>query len=85
MNGPRFSKDFEVLDSSWTKFPSVSDPFAKFKYYSFHPNLDSNLKKTNRKTESLLDWMGDCGGLYDGLNLIVGSFLDFYQVYIFNS
>ena len=78
MNGPKITKDFKVLDSSWNSFPTVDDPFARYKYFSFHPSLDPDLKKMNRKTNSLLDWMGECGGLYDGLNLIVEHFLDFY-------
>ena len=78
MNGPKFSSDFKVLDSSWVNFPTVNDPYAKYKFFSFHPHLDLDLKKTNHKTNSLLDWMGECGGLYDALNLIVGHFIDFY-------
>ena len=29
----------------------------------------------NRETYSLLDWMGDCGGLFDALVLIIGFFV----------
>ena len=28
-----------------------------------------------RQTYSLLDWLGDVGGLYDGLGIVVGAFV----------
>ena len=85
MNGPKFYQDNEVKDSSWKYFPTEDNPFGKYKYYSFHPKLDPDLKKINRKTDSLLEWMGDVGGLYDGLSLIVKHLIDFYQVYFLKS
>ena len=36
--------------------------------------LKSDLIKINRKTDSLLDWLGDCGGFMESLKLI-GEFL----------
>ena len=37
----------------------------------------------NRKTDNLLDWMGDWGGLIDGLSLIAEILINNYQVYAF--
>ena len=33
------------------------------------------LTTVERQTYSLLDWIGDCGGLYDGLKLLVGKII----------
>ena len=33
-------------------------------------NMDHSLTTIERKTYSLLDWVGDIGGLFDGLRLI---------------
>ena len=78
-------KDYKVVESSWNKFPTENDPYAKYKFFSFHPILDPHLKKIFRKTDNILDWMGDCGGLYDGLNIFGRALINFYQVYFFNS
>ena len=41
--------------------------------------------KINRKTDSLLDWLGDWGGLLDGLSLIAKVIVHTYSVYMLNS
>ena len=43
--------------------------------------LSRDLLTINRKTDSLLDWMGDWGGLIDGLTLIAEILINPYQVY----
>ena len=35
----------------------------------------------NRKTDSFFDWLGDWGGLQDGLTLIVELIVNAYQIY----
>ena len=35
----------------------------------------------NRKTDSFFDWLGDWGGLQDGLTLLVEIIVQAYQVY----
>ena len=47
--------------------------------------LNSDLKKINRKTDSLLDWLGNWGGLLDGLNFVVSHLLSNYSLYALNS
>lgn len=41
-------------------------------------NLNKDLKQIDRQTYSLLDWLGDCGGLLDALvligDLLIGSY-----------
>ena len=48
-------------------------------------NLNSDLKKINRKTDSLLDWLGNWGGLLDGLNFVVKHLLSNYSLYALNA
>ena len=81
MNGPRETQDFEVKDSSWKYFPTEDDPFGKYKYYSFHPQLDKDLKKVNRKTKSLLDLLGDVGGFFRGTKILVELLVSSYNTY----
>ena len=38
-------------------------------------SLKTELKQINRKTDSFFDWLGDWGGLQDGLSLLVEIFL----------
>ena len=55
-----------VFASSWIDFPST------FKYVGFEItlNLDSNI--INRQTYSVLDWLGDIGGL-NGILLTIAE------------
>ena len=48
---------------------------------SIHPDLH----KINRKTDSLLDWLGNWGGLMDGLNFVCKNFLNNYSLYALNA
>ena len=41
-------------------------------------SLNTELKQINRKTDSFFDWLGDWGGLKDGLTLVVEIFSHFY-------
>ena len=45
----------------------------------------TDLRTINRKTPSLLDWLGDWGGLMDGLNFVGRHLLDNYAYYALNS
>ena len=60
--------------SSWDKFPSEDNPLGLYKFTSIHFELNKSLKRTDRETYSLLDWLGDCGGLLDAL-YVIGSVL----------
>ena len=53
--------------SAWDKYPTVENPLAKYKFTSLEVNLSLHKKVINRQTYSLLDWLGDFGGLIDGL------------------
>ena len=43
--------------------------------------LASDLITVNRKTDSLFDWLGECGGLLDGLHLVAELLVHSYSVY----
>ena len=44
-------------------------------------NLKPHLKTINRKTDGLLDWLGEWGGMLDGLYLIAELLIEAYNVY----
>ena len=55
---------------SSVQFPTKENPNAIFSYLSFIMTRNLDLKVHNRKTYSLLDWLGDVGGLLDGMYLL---------------
>ena len=80
----------QVLGGTETEFDGpINQRFYPFtKYYeantpifSASMTLSADLLTINRKTDSLLDWMGDWGGLIDGLTLIAEILINGYQVY----
>ena len=38
--------------------------------FSFYIKVEPNLKKISRRTESVLEWLGEWGGLLDALNFL---------------
>ena len=55
--------DILVTDSIWNKFPKESKPNRKYKYVSFKIFRDSSLRKIQRKTYGIFDWLADVGGI----------------------
>ena len=53
--------------SSWITFPTEDKPSNKFKYTSMEIKMSLDLVTWSRQTYSLLDWLGDLGGLFDAL------------------
>ena len=56
--------------SSWNKFPTKEEPSRRYKFTSLEVNLSLDKLVVNRETYSLLDWLGDLGGLFDALKLL---------------
>lgn len=56
-------------DDDLTKKPS-----GRYKFGSIEVDLNQDLHVINRQTYSLLDWLGDIGGLTDAL-LIIGKLI----------
>lgn len=57
------------VPSSWNKFPTKQSPGTRYKYTAIEINFSSDRNLINRSTYSLLDWLGDLGGLLDALYL----------------
>ena len=53
--------------SSWIYFPTEQYPSSKFKYTSMEIKMSLDLVTWTRQSYSLLDWLGDLGGLFDAL------------------
>ena len=70
-----FSEDFTFIEyshtlpipSSWNKYPTKENPSRKYKFTSWELNLSGDKKVINRETYSLLDLLGDVGGLIEAL------------------
>ena len=67
--------------SAWSQFPTTQNPDNLYKYASFEINLNKDLLQTNRQTYSLLDLLGDCGGLMDILIFIGAIFVNPISIY----
>ena len=57
--------------SSWHQFPTPTEPLNKMKYASIDILLDEQTKTWNRQTYSFFDFLGDMGGLYDCLKILI--------------
>ena len=54
-------------------------------YFWFNIGLKSDMIKTTRKTDSIFDWLGDCGGFMEALK-IIGYIIVFpYNAYALKS
>ena len=60
------------LPSSWSTYPTEDDPESPYKYASWYIRLSPDLNVVNRETYGFLDWLGDIGGLLDGLKYLFG-------------
>ena len=56
--------------SSWNVYPTRENPQGIFKYGSIEVNMSQDLITWNRQTYGLLDFIGDLGGLLDGLKFV---------------
>ena len=66
----------KILNSSTHKnFPTDQEPDNTYIFTSLYVGQGKDLTRINRRTYNLLDWLGDWGGLLDGLKLITGMLL----------
>ena len=56
--------------SSWAVFPTDEDPGTKYKFTSVWLGFSQASMVVERKTYSVLEWLGDLGGLWDALMFI---------------
>lgn len=69
------------LPSSWIYYPTVESPSTRFKFASIEINFNLDQIMWTRQTYSLLDWLGDLGGLYDALLHICGIIISPLSAY----
>lgn len=48
------------------------NPLGKYKFTSLEVNVNTSIKAYTRETYDVLSWLGDCGGLRDGV-IWIGS------------
>ena len=70
--------------SSWSD-DLIKKPDGRYKYVSMELNFSQNLHIINRDTYSLLDWLGDIGGLLDALKYLVQIIIMPYVSYTYKS
>ena len=71
-----------ALDSSsWTKFPSDTNPNGLFKYASLDFYVDRNLRSIKRQTQGFLDWLSGIGGIAGSLVNFGGVLMGPYSAY----
>ena len=56
--------------SNWNKWPTDEAPENKYKLASMIFYLSQDIVSIKRSTYSGLEWLGDIGGLYEGLNFL---------------
>ena len=62
--------DFILNPSSLNKLPTQAEPDNAYIFSSLYLGQGKDLMTINRKTYNLLDWLGDWGGLLDGLRMV---------------
>jgi len=55
------------LPSAWINYPTKENPSTKYKFISVEFTASPHITRWQRQTYSLLDWLGDLGGLFDAL------------------
>ena len=65
-----FMIDSNVRPSAWSKFPTQDNPNGKYKFTSLEITYSQDQLTFNRQTYSILEWLGDLGGLFGSLSTI---------------
>ena len=80
-----FVNNITPLFSSWSNYPTTLNPLSLYKFSSLEINLSRDLRVINRQTYSILDFLGDCGGLLDALKLLGELFANPVALYMFRT
>ena len=64
-----------MYPSIFVDYPTEENPHGRYKFISIHILLHSEIRLISRKTYSLLDWLGDWGGLLDALFMLAELFV----------
>lgn len=76
---------FQLGVSSWNLYPTEEDPGSLYKFTSLYMKVSRDLIETSRQTYSLLDWLGDCGGLLDACFFLGEALLSPFSFYVFKA
>ena len=76
--------------SAWDTYPTDENRnqdshLSKYKFTSVELVINKDLYQISRQTYGLLDWLGDCGGLFDALLLIGEIMVTPFATYALNS
>ena len=66
-------KNFPAANSNYRKWPTAENPDGIWKFGAFWIEQGQNKIFMERSTYSLLEWLGDIGGLFDALLMIGGA------------
>ena len=66
--------------SSWNE-DLIKNPGGRYKFNSMELNFSQDLILIQRQTYSILDWLGDIGGLNDALLAIIKLILTPYTLF----
>ena len=66
--------EIAVHYSSWNAFPTEADPEALYKFAGVDFSLSLDMRMYSRQTYSLLDFLGDIGGVLEFF-IYLGEFL----------
>lgn len=70
--------------SAWNVHPSQNST-GLYKFVSWELNLNQRIQVTTRLTYDFLSWLGDCGGLKDGIFWIGSIIMHAYSAYNMNT
>ena len=71
--------------SVWKDWPSEEEPENRFKFTGVEIRFSQDITIIERSTYSFLEWLGDVGGLYDGLRIFISFILSPISVFALKS
>lgn len=71
--------------SSWNAPITQDSPQNRYKFASLEVNMSKDLRQINRETYSLLDWLGDVGGLLECLQIIGELLISSVSIFVFKA
>ena len=71
--------------SAWGTFPTKEEPNARYKFASVEIGFNLDQTVWTRQTYSILDYMGDLGGLFEALRYLCTFFIAPISVFSLNS
>ena len=73
--------DKHATPSIWNDWPNPEEPENRFKFTGVEIRFSQDITIIDRSTYSFLEWLGDVGGLYDGLRIFISFILSPISVF----